>query len=75
MTAAEQARAFVPIETLTLPRPLGRFGSAFPAAVAEAFTEAYTAPRGLVLDPLAHPWSAADAAERADRRGIGRSLQ
>ncbi|HUG56164.1 MAG TPA: hypothetical protein VMJ92_03725 [Candidatus Limnocylindrales bacterium] len=75
MTAAEQASAFVPIETLALPRPLSRFGTAFPLAVAEAYTEAHTADRGVVLDPLAHPWSAADAAERAGRRGIGRSLQ
>ena len=72
---AEQARAFLPIETLALPRPLQRFGAAFPPAVAEAFAEAHTPARGVILDPLAHPWSAADAVERADRRGTGRSLQ
>lgn len=67
--------AFTPIETVPLPRPLHRFGTAFPLAVAEVYAGAYTARRGTVLDPLAHPFSAADAAERADRRGIARSPQ
>src|SRR5437899_5705999 len=63
----------VPLETLPLPRPLDRLGSAFPATLAEVYANAYSPRRGVVLDPLAHPWSAADAAERADRRGVARS--
>ncbi len=65
----------VPLETFPLPRPLDRFGPAFPAALAEIYTGAYTPRRGVVLDPLAYPWSAADAAERADRRGVARSRE
>jgi hypothetical protein len=65
----------VPLETLPLPRPLDRFGTAFPSLVAEVYANAYTPRRGVVLDPLAHPWSAADAAERADRRGVARSRE
>src|SRR5438105_13107367 len=63
----------VPLESLPLPRPLDRFGPAFPFALADLYVSAYAPRRGVVLDPLAHPWSAADGAERADRRGAGRS--
>src|SRR5205823_2596392 len=62
-------------ETLPLPRPLQRFGSAFPKALAATFATAYAPERGLVLDPLAFPWSAADAAEHVGRRGIARSRE
>jgi hypothetical protein len=65
----------VPLETLPLPRPLDRLGAAFPATLAEVYANAYSPRRGVVLDPLAHPWSAADAAERADRRGVARSRE
>jgi hypothetical protein len=65
----------VPLESLPLPRPLDRFGRAFPAAIAEIYANAYAPRRGVVLDPLAHPWSAADAAERADRRGVAKSRE
>src|SRR5437867_10883111 len=63
----------VPLEILPLPRPLDRFGSAFPASLADLYANAYAPRRGVVLDPLAYPWSAADAAERADRRGVAKS--
>lgn len=63
----------VPLEIPPLPRPLDRFGPAFPAAVADIYANAYAPRRGVVLDPLAYPWSAADAAERADRRGAAKS--
>src|SRR5438874_63531 len=63
----------VPLEILSLPRPLDRFGTAFPSALADLYANAYAPRRGVVLDPLAHPWSAADAAERADRRGVAKS--
>lgn len=69
----ERVRSFTPIDVVPLPRPLHRFGTAFPLALAETYTSAYTARRGVVLDPMAHPWSAADAAERCDRRGLARS--
>jgi len=72
---AERIDAFVPVETVPLPRPLHRFGTAFPQALAEAYTSAYTPRRGAVLDPLAYPRSAADAAERADHIGIAHSPQ
>jgi hypothetical protein len=65
----------VPLEILPLPRPLDRFGTAFPVALADLYANAYAPRRGLVLDPLAHPWSAADAAERADRRGVAKSRE
>ena len=65
----------VPLETLPLPRPLDRFGTGFPATLAEVYANAYSPRRGVVLDPLAYPWSAADAAERADRRGVARSRE
>ena len=65
----------VPLEILPLPRPLDRFGTAFPLALADLYANAYTPRRGVVLDPLAHPWSAADAAERADRRGTAKSRE
>ena len=65
----------VPLEILPLPRPLDRFGSAFPSSLADLYANAYTPRRGVVLDPLAHPWSAADAAERADRRGVAKSRE
>ncbi len=71
----ERVLSFTPIETTPLPRPLQRFGNAFPQSLAETFANAYAPQRGLVLDPLAHPASAADAAERADRRGIARSRE
>ena len=71
----ERVLSFTPIETTPLPRPLHRFGTAFPPSLAETFASAYAPHRGLVLDPLAHPGSAADAAERADRRGIARSRE
>jgi hypothetical protein len=54
---------------------LHRFGPAFPVALAETFATAYAPERGVVLDPLAHPWSAADAAERVDRVGVARSRE
>src|SRR5580765_3149375 len=65
----------VPLEIFPLPRPLDRFGTAFPSALADLYANAYAPRRGVVLDPLAHPWSAADAAERADRRGVARSRE
>ncbi|TMB73544.1 MAG: hypothetical protein E6J52_11430 [Chloroflexi bacterium] len=71
----ERVLSFTPIETLPLPRPLQRFGSAFPKALAATFATAYAPERGLVLDPLAFPWSAADAAEHVGRRGIARSRE
>ncbi|HEV8230329.1 MAG TPA: hypothetical protein VGQ86_10245 [Candidatus Limnocylindria bacterium] len=74
-TLRERILSFVPIETVPLPRPLNRFGTAFPLAVAEAYATAYAPRRGVVLDPLAHPWSAADAVETADRRGLARSRE
>ena len=69
----ERLDAFVPVETAPLPRPLHRFGTAFPLALAESYANAYTEERGVVLDPLAYPFSAADAAQRKDRVGIARS--
>lgn len=72
---AERIDAFIPVETVPLPRPLHRFGTAFPQALAEAYANAYTPRRGVVLDPLAYPRSAADAAERADHIGIAHSPQ
>ena len=71
----ERILSFVPIETIPLPRPLNRFGTAFPTALAEIYATAYAPRRGVVLDPLAHPWSAADAVESADRRGIAKSRE
>ena len=71
----ERVLAFTPIDTSPLPRPLHRFGTAFPVSLAETFANAYAPHRGLVLDPLAYPGSAADAAERADRRGAARSRE
>lgn len=65
----------VPLEIFPLPRPLDRFGTAFPSALADLYANAYTPRRGVVLDPLAHPWSAADAAEGADRRGVAKSRE
>ena len=47
----------VPLETLPLPRPLDRFGTAFPLALADLYANAYAPRRGVVLDPLAYPWS------------------
>src|SRR5438046_4586605 len=75
LSQPERVRSMVPLEILPLPRPLDRFGSAFPSSLADLYANAYTARRGVVLDPLAHPWSAADAAERCDRRGVARSPQ
>jgi hypothetical protein len=63
----------VPLEIIPLPRPLDRFGPAFPTAVAEIYANAYAPRRGVVLDPFPYPWSAADAAERADRRSLATS--
>ena len=65
----------VPLEVVPLPRPLDRFGTAFPLQLADLYANAYAPRRGVVLDPLAHPWSAADAAERADRRGVAKSRE
>jgi len=72
-TPRERVLSFTPIETAPLPRPLHRFGSAFPQGIAETFAKAYAPERGVILDPFAHPWSAADASERVQRRGIARS--
>ncbi len=74
-TLRERVLSFTPIETTPLPRPLHRFGPAFPLALAETFVHAYVGERGVVLDPLAYPWSAADAAERSGRRGVARSRE
>src|SRR5437870_7873178 len=71
----ERVLSFTPIETMPLPRPLQRFGAAFPRGIAETFANAYTPERGRVLDPLAHPLSAADAVERHERRGVARSRE
>ena len=71
----ERIRSFVPLETTLLPRPLDRFGRAFPASLAECVVAAYAPERGVVLDPLAHPLSAADASARAGRHGVARSPQ
>src|SRR5207253_1369301 len=75
LSQPERVRSMVPLEILPLPRPLDRFGSAFPSSLADLYANAYTPRRGVVLDPLAHPWSAADAAERADRRGVAKSRE
>ena len=61
----ERVRSFVPLEQAPLPKPLHRFGPAFPQALAEHCIAAYVSEHGVVLDPLAHPLSAADAARRA----------
>jgi hypothetical protein len=74
-TMRERILSFTPIETIPLPRPLNRFGTAFPIALAEIYATAYAPRRGVVLDPLAHPWSAADAVESADRRGVAKSRE
>src|SRR5579859_630305 len=71
----ERLDSFVPVETVPLPRPLHRFGTAFPLALAQAYASAYTDERAVVLDPLAYPFSAADAAQRSERAGIARSPQ
>jgi hypothetical protein len=71
----ERVLSFTPIETIPLPRPLNRFGTAFPTALADVYATAYTPRRGIVLDPLAHPYSAADAVEPADRRGVAKSRE
>jgi hypothetical protein len=71
----ERILSFTPIETLPLPRPLSRFGTAFPTALADVYATAYAPRRGVVLDPLAHPWSAADAVDASDRRGIATSRE
>ena len=72
--AREHRDSFVPFDTAPLPRPLHRFGSAFPRAIAEAYCTAYTPRRGIVLDPFARPASAADAAASADRRAVARHV-
>lgn len=74
-TPRERVLSFTPVETTPLPRPLHRFGSAFPQGIADTFANAYAPERGVILDPLAHPWSAADASERAQRRGVARSRE
>src|SRR3990172_1489127 len=38
----ERIRSFTPIDVVPLPRPLHRFGNAFPATLAETYTSAYT---------------------------------
>ncbi|OLC57930.1 MAG: hypothetical protein AUH85_02065 [Chloroflexi bacterium 13_1_40CM_4_68_4] len=70
----EHRDAFLPFETGPLPRPLHRFGSTFPRAIAEAYCNSYTPRRGIVLDPFARPASAADAAHAADRRAVARHV-
>src|SRR5207253_8922402 len=75
LSQPERVRSMVPLEIIPLPRPLDRFGTAFPSSLADLYANAYTPRRGVVLDPLAHPWSAADAAERADRRGVAKSRE
>lgn len=75
MSAPEPIKSFVPLDPVPLPRPLHRFGAAFPALLAETYAAAYTTPGATVLDPLARPSSAADAVELADRRGATRSAQ
>src|SRR6266542_1554472 len=74
-TMRERILSFTPIETVPLPRPLNRFGTAFPIALADVYATAYAPRRGVVLDPLAHPWSAADAVDASDRRGIATSRE
>ena len=69
----ERFDAFVPVETVPLPRPLQRFGTAFPLAIAEAAATLRGPAGAIVLDPLAYPFSAADAAQRKDRVGVARS--
>lgn len=75
MSAPEPIKSFVPLDPVPLPRPLHRFGSAFPILLAETYAAAYTRPGATVLDPLARPASAADAVELSDRRGTARSAQ
>ena len=75
MSAPERIQSFVPLESVPLPRPLHRFGGAFPSLLAETYATAYTTPGAVILDPLARPCSAADAVEGAERRGAGRSPQ
>ena len=75
MSAPERIQSFVPLESVPLPRPLHRFGGAFPLLLAETYANAYTSPGAVIVDPLARPCSAADAVEGADRRGAGRSQQ
>lgn len=75
MSAPERIQSFVPLESVPLPRPLHRFGGAFPSLLAETYANAYTTPGAVILDPLARPCSAADAVEGAERRGAGRSQQ
>lgn len=69
----ERVRSFVPLEQAPLPKPLHRFGPAFPLALAEQCIAAYVPEHGVVLDPLAHPLSAADAVRRAGRHAIARA--
>jgi len=47
---AERLDSFVPVETVPLPRPLHRFGTAFPLGLAEAYVNAYTDERAAILD-------------------------
>ncbi len=75
MSAPERIQSFVPLESIPLPRPLHRFGAAFPPLLAETYANAYSLPGAVILDPLARPCSAADAVEAAERRGAGRSQQ
>ncbi len=75
MSAPERIQSFVPLESVPLPRPLNRFGGAFPSLLAETYASAYTTPGAVILDPLARPCSAADAVDGAERRGAGRSQQ
>jgi len=75
LSAPERIQSFVPLESVPLPRPLQRFGGAFPPLLAETYANAYTSPGAVILDPLARPCSAADAVEGAGRRGAGRSQQ
>src|SRR3989304_6223357 len=47
----ERIRSFTPIDVVPLPRPLHRFGNAFPATLAETYTSAYTSRRGELYAP------------------------
>ncbi|HET8570005.1 MAG TPA: hypothetical protein VFM93_13580 [Candidatus Limnocylindria bacterium] len=75
MSGPERVTSFVPIESFPLPPPLNRFGPAFPPALAESYVTAYTREGAAVLDPLAYPFSAADAVTAFGRRGVARGPQ
>jgi hypothetical protein len=68
----DHADAFIPFEIGPLPRPLQRFGTTFPRAIAEHYAALYAPLHGIVFDPFARPASAADALAAADRRVVAR---